>query len=160
MTYAPPVIRTPMPVDTQEDAHVLLARLEASMEGLIELIEVETRLVREGKLFAAAELEAKKTEYAKAYVELMESARVQENTLHSMLPSNMEKLRMRHEEFKSLLQMNLAALKTARDVTRNLIQGVARKMGQGHSPTTYGAQGAITQRPQIAAPGLTTDKAL
>lgn len=158
MNYSPPVIRTPMPVESQEDAHVLLARLEASMEGLIELIEVETNLVREGKLFAAAELEAKKTTYAQAYVELMESAQKQENVLRSILPENLEKLRIRHEDFKSLLQMNLAALKSARDVTHNLIQGVARKIGQNDKPTTYGAQGTINTYQQIAAPGITTDR--
>lgn len=158
MTYSAPVIRTPMPVESQEDAHVLLARLEASMEGLIELIEVETNLVREGKLFAASELEAKKTQYAQAYVDLMESARKQEQILHGMLPDNLEKLRVRHEDFKSLLQLNLAALQTARDVTRNLIQGVAKKMGQNQAPTTYGAYGTVNQQPQIAAPGLALDK--
>ena len=158
MTYSAPVIRTPMPVESQEDAHVLLARLETSMEGLIELIEVETRLVREGRLFAASELEAKKTKYAQAYVELMESARKQEQVLHTMLPENLEKLRHRHEDFKSLLQMNLSALQTARDVTRNLIQGVAKKMGQNEAPTTYSAYGQVNQQPQIASPGLTIDK--
>ena len=158
MTYSAPVIRTPMPVESQEDAHVLLARLETSMEGLIELIEVETRLVREGKLFAASELESRKTEYAQAYVELMESARKQEQVLHSMLPENLEKLRHRHEDFKALLQMNLTALQTARDVTRNLIQGVAKKMGQSEAPTTYSAYGQVNQQPKIASPGLTLDK--
>ena len=128
------------------------------MEGLIELIEVETSLVREGKLFAASELEAKKTEYAQAYVELMESARKQEQVLQSMLPANLEKLRHRHEDFKSLLQMNLAALQTARDVTRNLIQGVAKKMGQNQTPTTYSAYGQVNQQARVASPGLTLDK--
>lgn len=157
-TYSPPLIRTPVPVASQEDAHVLLARLEASMEGLIELIEAETRLVRDGKLVAAGELEARKAEYAKAYVELMTSAQAQESTIRNMLPSHLEKLRTRHEEFKLLLQMNLATLATARDVTRGLISGVAKRMGQGQVPTTYGAHGKMTSRPQIAAPGLTTDR--
>ena len=42
MTYAAPAIKTPLPVDTEDDARVLLSRLETSMEGLIELIEAET----------------------------------------------------------------------------------------------------------------------
>lgn len=147
-----------MPVESPEDAHVLIARLETSMEGLIELIDAETRLIREGKLFAASELEAKKTEYARAYVDLMTSAQAQEQTLRTLLPENLEKLRVRHDEFKSLLQMNLAVLATAREVTRGLIQGVAKQMGQTQAPTTYGAYGTMNNRPQIAGPGLTTDK--
>lgn len=158
MTYAPPAIKTPMPVDTQEDARVLLARLETSMEGLIELIEAETKLVRDGKLFAAAELESKKAEYAKAYVDIMASAVAQEKTIQSMLPDTVEKLRRRHDEFKSLLKLNMAALSTARSVTRGLITGVASQMSQKQVPTTYGAQGTMNNLKPSAMPGLTTDK--
>lgn len=158
MSYSAPAVPAPMPVASREDAHVLLARLEASMEGLIELIEAETRLVRDGKLFAAAELEARKSTYARAYVDLISSAQTQEEVLRSILPDNLEKLRMRHDEFKILLQMNLAALATARDVTRNIIKGVANRMGQSQVATTYGAQGRMTPQKNLAAPGITTDK--
>ena len=158
MTYAPPAIKTPLPVDNQEDAHVLLARLETSMEGLIELIEAETKLVREGKLFAAAELESKKAEYAKAYVDIMASAVAQEEAIKNMLPENVEKLRHRHEEFKALLKLNMSSLETARGVTRGLITGVANQMSQQQVPTTYGDQGTMNNIRPAAMPGLTTDK--
>ncbi|MEP6357424.1 MAG: hypothetical protein ABJ081_12175 [Hyphomicrobiales bacterium] len=158
MTYASPAIKTPLPVDNQDDARVLLARLEASMEGLIELIEAETKLVREGKLFAAAELENKKTEYAKAYVEIMASAVAQEQTIKTMLPDSTEKLRLRHDEFKSLLKFNMSTLSTARSVTQGLITGVANQMNQQQIPTTYGAQGTMNNMTPKAMPGLTTDK--
>ncbi|MEO1066710.1 MAG: flagellar protein FlgN [Pseudomonadota bacterium] len=158
MTYSAPVVRAPMAVQRPEDAHVLLARLETSMEGLIELIEAETKLVRDGKLFAAAELEDKKTEYARAYVELMESAKAQEQTLRTLLPQQVDKLRVRHEEFRALLQMNLAALKTARDVTRNLVQGVARRMGQVEAPQTYGSAGTLTDQRRVLASGVALDR--
>lgn len=160
MNYAAPAIKTPMPVDTKEDAHVLLARLETAMEGLIELIEAETKLVRDGKLFAAAELENKKAEYAKAYVEIMGSAMAQEQQLKALLPQNVEKLRIRHDEFKSLLKLNMAALSTARSVTRGLITGVAQQMNRTQIPTTYGAQGTMNNTRPTISPGLTTDKSL
>lgn len=158
MKYAPPAIKTPLPVDSQDDARVLLARLETSMEGLIELIEAETKLVREGKLFAAAELESKKAEYAKAYVEIMSSAVAQEQTIKTMLPDSTEKLRLRHDEFKSLLKLNMSTLSTARSVTQGLITGVANQMSQTQVPTTYGAQGSMNNTRPAAMPGLTTDK--
>lgn len=158
MTYASPAIKTPLPVDSQDDARVLLARLETSMEGLIELIEAETKLVREGKLFAAAELESKKTEYAKAYVEIMASAVAQEQTIKAMLPDSTEKLRLRHDEFKSLLKLNMSTLSTARSVTQGLITGVANQMSQQQIPTTYGSQGTMNNMRPKALPGLTTDK--
>lgn len=158
MTYAAPAIKTPLPVDTEDDARVLLSRLETSMEGLIELIEAETKLVREGKLFAAAELENKKSEYAKAYVEIMASAVAQEQTIKGMLPENIQKLRLRHDEFKSLLKINMTSLSTARDVTKNLIAGVANKMTQQQTPTTYGDRGTMNNTRPAAMPGITTDK--
>lgn len=158
MTYAAPAIKTPLPVDNENDARVLLGRLETSMEGLIELIEAETKLVREGKLFAAAELEDKKSEYAKAYVDIMASAVAQEQTIKGIMPDSVEKLRVRHDEFKSLLKMNMSALSTARSVTQGLINGVANQMTQKQIPTTYGDQGTMNSAAPKSMPGLTTDK--
>ncbi len=160
MTYAAPVKHESLAIQNQEDASVLMARLESSMEGLVELIEAETKLLRDGKLFATAELESKKNDYAKAYVDLMKSAQEQERILKRLIPEQIEKLSFRHEEFKSLLQINLTALAAARDVTRGLIGGVARQMGQTQAPATYGAHGRMTSTQHLNAPGITTDKNL
>ena len=95
----------------------LCARIEATMEALLQLIEAESELLRSGKTVAAAALESGKNGYARAYMDELDVLRVVGAELDHHAPGSVERLRRRHEEFVSVLQIDMAALATARAVS-------------------------------------------
>lgn len=160
MSYQAPALPTPLQVNTMEDATVLVARIESAMEGLIELVESETELVRSGRYLSAGELETQKTAYARAYVQLAESAKASEETLRELMPEKIASLRVRHEQFKELLSENMTALAAARDVTRSLVDTVADAVGASNAPKTYGAAGTMNEAPQRRPSGIAVNRSL
>ena len=147
------------PNSTMDPAE-LLAKLETSMEDLIRLIQEETALVRQGRLWAAAKLEKQKTAETKSYLQLIEHVRAQQDVLTERFPEMTATLRNRHDEFRTMLESNLSALKTARDVTKNIIQNVAKKVGQTEAPKPYGYGGTYNTPAPTAGHGLTLDRSL
>ena len=54
------------PIESRADATRVCARVEDTMEALLQLIEAESVLLRAGKTIAAAALEPRKSDFAKA----------------------------------------------------------------------------------------------
>ncbi|WEK49783.1 MAG: hypothetical protein P0Y66_19095 [Candidatus Kaistia colombiensis] len=103
--------------DGRRNAGSTLTGIEATMDGLLQLIEAEALLLREGKAFAAAELGQRKSHYAKRYIDELALLGAIGQSLEDLDPGQLDKLRQRHEEFRSILQINLAALATAHAVS-------------------------------------------
>lgn len=105
------------------------------MDELIQLIEEETHLVREGKMFALRDLEPQKTKAAREFITGLEAVKKIRPALEQHAPEAILRLRRRHSEFRAMLQLNLAALATAREVSDGMLQAISD--GQ-----TFGFQGA------------------
>ncbi len=95
------------------DAEAICARIEATMEALLQLIEAESELLRSGRMVAAAALEPAKNDYARAYLGELDLLRTIGAEIEAHVPGSVERLRRRHEEFVSVLQIDLAALAAA-----------------------------------------------
>lgn len=95
------------------------------MDALLQLIEAEALLLRDGKAFAAAELGQRKSHYAKRYMDELAVLGAIGQSLEDLDPGQVDRLRQRHEEFRSVLQINLAALATARAVSDSALRTVA-----------------------------------
>ncbi len=147
-------------IATPQAAEALCARMSATMEALIATIEEETALLRSGKLFAATEMHPSKDQLAKQYLDDVEAMRRNSVTLGRFAPASVDTLRKRHTEFRSLLQINLAVLATAREVSQDLVQSVARKMNAATAPQNYGRGGAMARPKQEMAQGLSIDSAI
>ena len=130
-------------ITSAERAARLIADLGVAMDGLIEVLDEETRLVREGKLRLARDLADLKNDRAAIYTRLMLLARDEVGALARFLPEQTEMLKRRHELFRAEVQINLAVLATARDVAEDLIRQVANDAG-GQAPAGYG-QGGLAQ---------------
>ncbi|MGE0652322.1 MAG: flagellar protein FlgN [Alphaproteobacteria bacterium] len=126
-------------------AEQICAAVESNMDELVRLIEEETALVRSGHLFAAGELQVPKAECARQFIAGMEAVKKIRPAIEKVAPDAIERLKRRHEEFKSVLQMNLAVLATAREVSDNLIEDLARGVGRGPAQRGYGSTGAMQQ---------------
>ncbi|MBZ9937609.1 hypothetical protein LB518_14995 [Mesorhizobium sp. BR1-1-16] len=101
-------------VSTREAAVAVCAAIETTMESLLQLIEAESVLLRAGKTVAAAALDARKNDFAAAYLNDLAVLREVGPELEALAPDAVDRLRRLHEEFVSVLQIDMAALATAR----------------------------------------------
>lgn len=135
-------------IGTHEDAALVCAQVEATMEALLQLIEAESTLLRTGKLIAAEAIEPRKSEYARAHMRDLDLLRRVGPQLEYWAPEAVERLRQSHAAFMSVLQINMAALATARaasdSAARSIAAGLASQTGtwqqQAKRPTPNRAQ--------------------
>ena len=152
--------RSPLPSQpaiNSVEGEAICAELETAMTIVIKLIEEETALIRAGRLFAAGELEARKTQAAQRYLSVTERARAIGPALEQAAPVAVDRLRRRHDSFKPLLQFNLAVLATAKAVSENLVRAVADGVALASRPRHYGAAGTIAPR---RAAAIAVDRSL
>ncbi|PVB59305.1 flagellar protein FlgN [Labrenzia sp. 011] len=122
------------------------------MEALLSVIEMETDLVRAGKLQDAGELQADKARLIHEYTRGMMTAKDHAVALGNLAPAATQALRRQHGEFQPVLRINLAVLSTARDVAGNIVATVAKVAGARNAtaPTTYGRNGSAPSGPKMA----------
>jgi len=146
-------------IDGPEDAEAVCASIIDTMRILLELIEAETTLVRAGKLVAAGELEPRKSDYARRYLNDLNVLRLIGPKLWQYAPESVTELKGLHEEFRSLLQISMTALATAKAVSEGLIEAVAEGVGQKAPPKAYDRDGTVNDA-RIRARGLAVNRSL
>lgn len=114
----------------REAAETLCAAIERRMDELILLVEEETALVRDGKVFALKALEPRKKEAAREFITGIESVKRIRPALERRAPAAMSRLRQHHAEFRSMLQISLAALAAVKGATEEAFEDVATR----HAP--------------------------
>ncbi len=144
---------TPAPVTTTADARDLAGHYIEVMEALIDVIQQETELVRNGRLTQATALEQTKTELARLYIADTMRLRASREHLARVAPQLMPDLIRRHDDFRALIQVNLTVLATAHAVSEGLVRGVSSEIARQSAPQSYGASGrANTPDPRKATP--------
>jgi len=113
------------------------------MDELIALVEEETELVRDGKLFALKGLEEEKTRVAQEFVRGLEAVRKIRSSLEHYAPDTVYRLRRHHSEFRSMLQLSLAALETAKEASNEMLEAIqaGRAIDTDPDPEAYAASG-------------------
>jgi hypothetical protein len=146
------------PVSRQEAENFCNA-VRRTMERLLEVVEHETELVREGQLRAAGELQGEKAVLIHHYTQGVLYAKEHSVALGNLAPAAVQGLRRQHAEFQPVLRINLAVLATAREVTNSIVSTVARAVGAKQRTTTYGPGGAapVAARP---AEGIAVNRSL
>jgi hypothetical protein len=124
-------------------AQELCSAVESRMDELIRLVEEETELVRDGKLFALQELEAEKSRVAKEFVTGLEAVRKIRSSLEHYAPDTIYRLRRHHSEFRSMLQFSLAALETAREASNEMLEAISSGRSIGGDPEPIGDSGEV-----------------
>lgn len=124
-------------------AQELCSAVESRMDELIALVEEETELVRDGKLFALKGLEEEKTRVAQEFVRGLEAVRKIRSSLEHYAPDTVYRLRRHHSEFRSMLQLSLAALETAKEASNEMLEAIqaGRAIDTDPDPEAYAASG-------------------
>jgi hypothetical protein len=147
-------------VMTPGGAEAILNELQVTMEGLIAVIEEETRLIRSGALLKAAEMEAEKSRLSGAYMRVRSRVKANAVALARHAPDAVQAMRGRHEEFAALLRVNLAVLATAREVAEDIVRNVSVAVGRHTAPKTYGQHPGQAANAYAGARGIAVDRSL
>ncbi len=159
--------RTPRPlpeteplIGTAAAGDALADEVVAALDELESVILEETRLVREGLLFAAADLEPRKSAASATYLRLRARLKPNSVVLGRLCAPRVDELRRRHEGINALLRENLAVLAIAREVSEDLVRTVSEAVGKRTAPRTYGRDAATGTAAATSARGIAVDRRL
>ena len=147
-------------IGTAAAGEALVDEVVAALEELETVLREETRLVRAGLLFAAADLESRKTAASGVYLRLRARLKANSVVLGRLCAPRVEELRHHHEGFTALLRENLAVLAIAREVSEDLVRTVSESVGRRTAPRTYGRDAATGVAATAAARGIAVDRRL
>lgn len=164
MNFADRTTPRPMPeteplIATQGAAEALVDEVVGTLGELEAVIREETRLVREGLLFAAADLSAEKARISGAYLRMRTRLKSNSVALGRFCPGRVEELKRHHQDFSTLLRENLAVLAIAREVSEDLVRTVSESVGKRTAPRIYGRD-AGTSASLSGARGIAVDRSL
>lgn len=140
------------PIASKTSAEALLNHIGETMVALVQVFEDETRLVRAGKLAAAAELMPEKTNLASLYVRDIETMKLNAQYIKETLPELVEEMRAAHDSFREILTRNLQVIATAQSVAEGLIRGAADEASRRHDPRGYHANGRTAPAKAVTRP--------
>jgi hypothetical protein len=152
MTAAP--ARKQNPLLTRDEAETLLARIGETMVALVQVFEDETRLVRAGKLSAAADLVSEKTNLAARYLREFECVKTNAKFIRDSVPELVEEMRRAHASFRDILNRNLRTVATAQSVAEGILRGAAEEASRRASPRGYRADGRTAAAKTASRPVL------
>lgn len=140
----------PLPIETAEAAEMFCGRFYKTIEHLHDLIERETRCLRDMEIAEAEVLQKHKAQLAQAYLEDMSRARAQAEKLTALAPESLDALRRKHEQLRQSLLENEQILEVIRSASQSLIRRAAERVAAKDKPSTY-SPGAIAPRSHGAA---------
>lgn len=147
-------------IGTTGAAEALIDEVVAALDALVAVIREETRLIRAGMLFAAAELEPEKSRTTAAYLRLRTRVKSNSVALGRFCGERIEDLRRRHADFTVVLRENLTVLAIAREVSEDLVRTVAESVGRRAAPATYGRDAGAAMDRLGGARGIAVDRRL
>jgi hypothetical protein len=129
------------PITTAANAEALLTHVGETMVALVQVFEDETRLIRAGKLTAAAELAAEKSNLAALYLRDIESVKANTKFICDTLPEMVDEMRLAHASFREILGRNLRVVATAQSVAEGSVRGAVDEAERRANPRGYHADG-------------------
>jgi hypothetical protein len=156
MTMATSQMPAPAPANTiiatLSEAHDLASGMSKTMAALLDVLDLETSLVRIGKIREAIALEARKAELTQSYIHATSRFKANQAYLKKAAPDLLKALRGAHETFQASLQVNLTVLATAHAVSEGIVRGVNVEMQRRAAPSTYTAAGMRSAPARTTAP--------
>ncbi|KZK81391.1 hypothetical protein PsAD13_04342 [Pseudovibrio sp. Ad13] len=147
------------PIQTRMQAEVFCENFETAMDNLVDIIEAETELLREGQISELPTVAPKKHAAIESYLSGIRVASANAIALGNLAPLSIQRMRERHGNLRPILQTNLQVVSTARSVTDNVIETVAKAVGSQMKTRGYGANGMMSS-PQRSAQGIAVNQTL
>ena len=126
---------------TAAEARELADRLVGVMNELLAVVELETDLVRAGRLREAMVHGPKKTELSHHYVVAVGRLKASQTFMQQSAPELLATLHRHHDTFRAMLKVNLTVLATAHAISEKIVRGVNAEIQRRNIPNTYTAAG-------------------
>lgn len=147
--------------DEREAAEALCRSLGATARALMDVIDNETRVLREGRPQAIESLQADKIELSARYLGEMTRLKRYADDIRDLGQADVETLKMLTQELGAKLLENKNALADILSVSERLIRTATMSAIAARSgPSTYGGDGLITQPPAQANAAISVNRAL
>jgi len=130
-----------IPAASPAEARKLAEGLVGAMNGLLEVVDQETRLIRAGKVREASALGERKSEASHQYLRTLTEIQHSGGYMKKNTPELLRALHQRHGVFRSMLQTNLTVLATAHAVTEGIVRGATAETQRRNLPQGYTAGG-------------------
>ncbi|MDD7910431.1 MULTISPECIES: hypothetical protein [Pseudovibrio] len=146
-------------ITTREQAEEFCSRFDEALNTLVEVIDEETQMLKRGELSQLPDLTPRKTDAIESYMSGIRAASANAIALGNLAPEAIQEMRERHGRLRPLLQQNLTVVATARSVSDQIVETVAKAVGSQLQPQTYGSN-ATASRPNKTAKGLSVNQSL
>ena len=138
----------------RDEAELLLSRIGETMVALVQVFEDETRLVRAGKLSAAADLASEKINLAARYLREFESVKANTKFIRDQVPELVEEMRRAHASFRDILSRNLRTVATAQSIAEEIVRDAAEQASRRASPHGYRTDGRSQPTKTASRPAI------
>ncbi|WP_068085695.1 hypothetical protein [Polycladidibacter stylochi] len=146
-------------ITTKDQAEKFCERFEVAMADLLEVIEQETQLLKEGKLDCLNNMEPQKAHAIENYMSGIRLAGQNAIALGNLAPDMIGTMKENHGKLKPLLMTNLQVVSTAKSVTDAVIDTVAEAVGSQLKTAGYNSKGTKTS-PSKQARGIACNRSL
>lgn len=147
------------PMD-QAAARALCRSLGATAHALMEVIDDETAVIREGRPQAIEALQSDKIELSARYLREMTKLKRYANEVRDLAADEVETLKPLTQELGAKLLENKNALADVLAVSERLIRKATMAAVAAQSgPSTYGRNGMVTQPPPQATAAISINQA-
>lgn len=139
-------------IATAEAAELFCGRFYKTVEGLRDLIETETRALKDMNIAQAELLQDKKTALAGQYMLELSQFKAQAAGIVALAPDSVAALRTRHEALRRSILDNEETLLSLKSVSTSLIRQTAERVAEATGgPRTYSRDSRATSTPKAAA---------
>ncbi|VAW11402.1 hypothetical protein MNBD_ALPHA09-706 [hydrothermal vent metagenome] len=147
--------------DNAATARALCRSLGATARALMEVIDNETAVLREGRPQAIEALQADKIELSARYLGEMARLKRYAETIAELGGNDVETLKALTQELGAKLLENRDALADVLSVSERLIRTATMSAIAARSgPSTYGCDGLVSQPPAQATAAISVNRAL
>lgn len=141
-------VAEPAEPDAEAAARALCRSLKATAEALMEVIDAETALLKEGRPHAIEALQSDKIELSARYLGDMTRLKRQADLIRQVAGAEVEALKPVTQELGAKLLVNRDALALVLSVSERLIRTAAMTaIASRDAPATYGRDGTIGPTP-------------
>lgn len=147
-----PAPRQAADIATAQDAELFCGRFYKTVETLRELIETETRALKEMNIAQAELLQDKKNTLAGQYMQELSQFKAQAASIVALAPERVAALRAHHEALRKSILDNEETLLSLKSVSTSLIRQTAERVAEATGgPRTYARDSRATSAPKAAA---------
>lgn len=148
--------KRPLP-DTPEN---VCSEADLALRALVDIMNEETTLLRRGKISEASELAAQKADLAQKYVGLARAIQSNAAELKVKVPHLLQKLQQGQIALATQMAENMRVLATAKALSEDIVNSVAKQLGQQNQTSAYGASGRGTKGTAESIKGVSINATL